>query len=246
VSVPAFEIVTDLTPEESLRAAGVDPRRPETVPFCGDDSTAGSETELQVAVVGRRDTVDLPRSIESSSFFENVVRRAEAGDLSKRAVSALEHWLDGAAERSWDNSWVRFPRRLLRHSASSVLSADLLADKRAPRGPRRADAGRLFVFEDGEEHLRVPISYLLKLALADAVDADAPTPALLTRAGAKLMGCLLNDNTSPETVSVHTPRLSPAAGGGRTLARETARRFLLAPAEAVEDIVIALTGRGFP
>ncbi|MCB1021068.1 MAG: hypothetical protein KDC27_14140, partial [Acidobacteria bacterium] len=62
------------TPAASLTAAGVDPARPDTIPFCGADATAGSETELQVAVYGRRDTVDLARTIESSSFFENVVR----------------------------------------------------------------------------------------------------------------------------------------------------------------------------
>jgi hypothetical protein len=216
-----------LSPAASLRAAGVEACKPETIPFCGADSTAGSETELQVAVQGRRDTVDLPRTIERSSFFENVVRRAEAGDLSKRAVTALEHWLDGGAERSWDNSWVRFPLRLLGRSAAAALSMDLLADKSKVRGPRREDAGRFFTLEDGEEHVRIPISYLLKLALADALDLGEHTPPPLLSLGSRLMRCFLNDNTSPETISFHTSRLSPRAGGGAALARETARRFLL-------------------
>ena len=202
-------------------------RKPETIPFCGSDSTAGSETELQVAVHGRRDTVDLPRTIEGSSFFENVARRAEAGDMPKRAVTALERWLDGNAERSWDNSWVRFPLRLLRRSAASTLAADLLADKTKPASQRRADADRFFVLEDGEEHVRIPISYLLKLALADALDLGENTPPALHGLGQRLMTCFLNDNTSPETVSFHTSKLLPESGGGEALARETARRFLV-------------------
>ena len=227
VSASPLELVTACSTEESLRAAGVDAADPSTIPFCGADATAGSETELQVAVSGRRDTVDLPRSIESSSFFDNVARRAEAGDMPKRAVSALEHWLDSADERCWDNSWVRFPRRLLRSWAADVLSSDLLADKSEARGPRRADAERFFVLEGAEEHVRVPISYLLKLALADSLDFGRRTPFLFRRMGEKLMTRFLNDNTSPETVSFHTVRLNPNAGSGEALARETARRFLL-------------------
>jgi hypothetical protein len=41
------------------------------------------------------------------------------------------------------------------------------------------------------------------------------------------MNHYLNDNTSPETFSFHIVPLVPAAGMGRALARETAKRFLL-------------------
>ncbi|MEZ5365794.1 MAG: hypothetical protein R2748_26555 [Bryobacterales bacterium] len=227
LTFPSPTTSAEWTPAESLRAAGVDPARPDSIPFCAADATAGSETELQVAVHGRRDTVDLARTIESSSFFENVVRRAEAGDLSPRAVSALENWLDGAAERSWDNSWVRFPLRFLRREVAATLAGDLAADKSNPNSTRRADVDRFFTYEAGEEHVRIPISYLLKLALVDALDRDSTTPYALLSLRTRLTACFLNDNTSPETVSFHTSRLRAETGGGLALARETARRFLL-------------------
>jgi hypothetical protein len=239
LTFPSLTTDTALSPAASLRAAGVDARKPDTIPFCGADATAGSETELQVAVLGRRDTVDLPRTIEGSSFFENVVRRAEAGDMPKRALSDLERWLDGNVERSWDNSWVRFPLRLLRRAAASTLAADLVADKSKPHSQRRADVDRFFVLEGGEEHVRIPISYLLKLALADALDMGDHTPPALRALGDRLMACFLNDNTSPETISFHTTRLSPEKGAGAAIARETARRFLLT------QLLIAYANRAF-
>ena len=62
------------------------------LPFVGDDTTAGSEAELQASVEGCRQTVDLPRVVAQSDFFANIVRRAAVGDAATRAVHALERF----------------------------------------------------------------------------------------------------------------------------------------------------------
>jgi hypothetical protein len=71
---------------------GIDPRESDSIPFSVGDVTAGSETELQVAVAGSATTVDLPLSIRSSNYFQNVVHRAAVGDTSRRSITRLEHW----------------------------------------------------------------------------------------------------------------------------------------------------------
>jgi len=51
------------------------------LPFSLGDVTAGTETELQAAVVGKRCDVDLPLTIEQSNYYQNIVRRALQRDL---------------------------------------------------------------------------------------------------------------------------------------------------------------------
>ena len=193
--------------------------------FCGDDVTAGAENELQAVVAGRREDVDLPGTIERSNYFANILRRARSGDTSPRLVSSLERFLEENREGVWENSWVRFPRRALSAAADAVLRRDLLADKRRPDLGGRTDSERFFVHQGGEELLRVPVSYLLKLALADAASDGLPSP--LPAAGEALLGHFLSDNTSPETFSFHVVPLRAGAGYGHDLARETGRRYLL-------------------
>jgi hypothetical protein len=92
---------------------------------------------------------------------------------------------------------------------------------------RRSDAARFFFARGDEEWARVPISYLVKLALADVVGSAPDLPPAIRQTGKRLLRHFSNDNTSPETHSFH---VVPAAGGvglGRALARETAKRFLL-------------------
>lgn len=50
-----------------------------TLTVAPNDTTVGTETELQVAVYGSRFDVDLPRTIESSNYFANAIRRAATG-----------------------------------------------------------------------------------------------------------------------------------------------------------------------
>ncbi len=211
-----------------LAAAGVDPDRPETIPLVAD-ATGGAENELQVAVAGSRDTVDLPRTIRHSNYFANGIRRAIAGETSRRTLTTLETWLEADVD-VWENSWVRFPRALIHAETRREFERDLRGDRRQPGGPRRSDAGRFVMREQGEPQVRVPVSYLLKLALVDAAATalDGPlgrNPAL--RTARSLFPSFTSDNTSPETCSFHVTRLRPGVGYGRALARETAKRNLL-------------------
>ena len=199
----------------------------ERLPFVAGDATAGAEAELQASVQGSRDTVDLPRAVASSDFLANILRRAAVGDTTPRQVHALERFLDANSDEVWDNSWVRFPRRLLGASAAEVFAHDLRADKSDSSGRLRGDADKFLVVERGIDYARMPISYLLKLALADAVAALPDRPEAIRRTGHRLLGHFLSDNTSPETCSFNVVSLASERGGGRALARESARRFLL-------------------
>lgn len=213
---------------EHLRAA-LDMRDPSDVgalPFVGEDGTAGSEHELQASVAGTRESADLPRSIEQSDFFANIRRRAAVGDLQPKAVDALERYLSENRDNVWDNSWVRFPRRLLGALAAAELQSDLRADKRDPHAGPRADAGSFLFTERGVECVRIPISYLLKLSLADVIGALPETCMESRKTGQRLLSHFLSDNTSPETCSFNVVSLAPGRGGGRSAAREAARRFL--------------------
>jgi len=199
----------------------------EQLPFSGDDVTAGGESELQAVVIGRRETVDLPQTIADSNYFANILRRTKAGDTSPKLLGELERFLAENREQVWENSWVRFPRRLLAPAAEAVLRRDLLADKRRPEAGLRADSGRFVLQGQGEEQLRIPLSYLLKLGLADALGAEGGLPAPAATCGERLLDHFLNDNTSPETFSFKVLSLTPGSGYGTPLARETSRRYLL-------------------
>jgi hypothetical protein len=199
-----------------------------TLPFSCNDVTAGSESELQAVVCGAKEDVDLPLIIEQSNFFANMLKRAAAGESPRDAVTNLERFLADNPSRVWENSWVRFPRRNLSRFAQEVFEKDLLADKKNPHSGLRADADR-FIFRDssGDEMLRLPISYLIKLALADMVGSQQILPGIIRQTGIRLLEHYLNDNTSPETFSFNVVTLSPQSGMGRAIAGETARRFLM-------------------
>lgn len=199
-----------------------------SLPFSCGDVTAGSESELQAVVCGAKEDVDLPLIIEQSNFFANLMKRAASGESPRRAVADLERFLADNPSQAWENSWVRFPRRNLSRYALEVFEKDLLADKKNPAAGRRADTGR-FMFKDssGEEMLRLPISYLIKLALADLIGSQHILPDSIRATGIRLLEHYLNDNTSPETFSFNVVSLKPANGMGRAIAKETAIRFLM-------------------
>ena len=67
---------------------------------------------------------------------------------------------------------------------------------------------------DGSDFLRVPISYLVKLALADMLGSTHVHP-LVHRTGIRLLDHFLSDNTSPETHSFHIATGSLAKGAGK-------------------------------
>jgi hypothetical protein len=199
----------------------------ESLPFSESDITGGSESELQTVVVGAKESVDLPLQIERSNYYANISRRIAAGDTPRRAIIGLERYLNDNREQVWENSWARFPMRLLSAFGRQTFQSDMLADKRDHRRGLRADIDRFITHEGGETLMRVPVSYLLKLALAEIIGSQPDLPRVISATGVKLLEHFLNDNTSPETFSFYVTLLRPENGLGRELAREKAKRFLL-------------------
>jgi len=198
-----------------------------SLPFVPSDTTAGSEVELQTVVVGNKSNVDLPLFIEQSNYYANTLRRAIAGDTSRKVMTDLEKYLDANTEDIWENSWVRFPRNKMGALAGKIFQHDLLADKRNPTAGRRSDWNRFIFRKDDLDYIRVPISYLLKLSLAEIVDAQHKVHPLIYKTGLHVMQHYLNDNTSPETSSFYI--VSPQAENGisQSVAKEMSLRFLM-------------------
>jgi hypothetical protein len=195
------------------------------LPFSTGDATCGSENELQVVVEGQGVDVDLPQIIVESNYYKNIMRRHRRGELPVRVITSLERWLEGDGRNIWENSWVRLPAHKLGSLADRVFKEDLNSDKTDPNSGPRTDAARFVSDIKGESHIRIPVSYLLKLALVDAVDRhlDRETKT----AGLKLARHFLCDNTSPETFSLYVAGNQDFAGLGRAAASEMAIRFLL-------------------
>lgn len=218
-------------PDQLLACLGIDNSSAEsllaTLPFVGDDVTAGAEAELQAAVFGSGEQVDLPRSVRESGFFAQMARRAQSGDIPRQRGDELTAWLENNDKGVWENSWVKFPRSSLNSLADAVFQRDLLVDKRRPESGLRNDHTRFRVAGCQGEDVRVPISYLVKLALADAIGGLEPLPALVRETGMRLLDHFLNDNTSPETFSFFVVPLSAKRGLGQALGRESAKRFAL-------------------
>jgi len=198
----------------------------ESLPFGVGDATAGAENELLTIIHGPRDQVDLARAVEESNYFKNLTRRAASGDAPKRLVRGIEDYLSDNRDNAWENSWVYFPADLITPYAREVFDEDLYADK-GERSTRRSDASRFEVIRNGVRCIRIPVSYLLKLALADAISVGRDPHPVIRRTGEKLMRYFLSDNTSPETLSFHTVGPDTGAGLGAALAGETLRRLLL-------------------
>ena len=196
--------------------------------FGNGDITAGSETELQAAVLGSREDVDLPLAIEQSRFYANLVKRAASGEAPERQIERLRGFLDENTGRVWENSWVRFEYSTLSSYARRVLHQDFKADKHNPASAMRRDCHRFqFTNISGQPCVRIPVSYLIKLALADIAGVQNRMPAPLRDTACKLQDYFLNDNTSPETLSFHVTTPDSDNGQGMALARETAQRYLL-------------------
>ena len=199
----------------------------ESIPFADHDATAGSETELQAAVSGSKECVDLPIVIESSNYFANIMRRVCRGDTSQQVVTDLEEYLAKNSEGIWENSWVRFPAKKLSPFAKRIFDSDLRLEKKNTNSRLRGDAHKFACRQDGEDYFRVPISYLLKLSLADLMGSQEGLPDLIHYTGMRVMDHLLNDNTSPETFSFYVVGPRSGTAFGRSLAKETSKRYLL-------------------
>ncbi len=194
------------------------------LPFTNHDATAGSEDELQAVVVGSASHCDLPLSLHESRFFRNIARRSASGEAPARTLTELQSFLNDS-HNVWENSWIRFPEARLSKRACEVFDADMHVLRDGSMA-ERSDAARFRFMQAGERWLRIPISYALKLSLADLMGAQPHMPDPMRQEALRLMRHFLNDNTSPETTSFHIV----AGGGKRSLgtqvAREAARRFL--------------------
>jgi hypothetical protein len=198
-----------------------------SLPFAPADATAGSESEMQTVVMGKRTNIDLPLVIEQSNYLANIRRRAKSGDTSTKIMTDLEQYLSANNEGIWENSWVRFPQKKLGKHAEEVLQHDLSADKDNPAKGKRADIDRFLYKLNGEDFVRVPVSYLLKLSLAEIIGSSDFTDPLIGKTGLKVMDHFLNDNTSPETSSFYISSMPSASSIGRNVAKEMAIRYLL-------------------
>ncbi|MBF0111609.1 MAG: hypothetical protein HQK74_02620 [Desulfamplus sp.] len=225
-----------------------DERFAASMPFSDNDATCGCENEFQAVVMGNSCDVDLPITIRDSSCYKNILKRNKRDGENYRKVIGFERYLKQSDENSagellsddekssrseqkefedvWENSWVRFPKERLNLYATHILDRDLYFDKQNPSLGYRKDINSFFVKKDGVEYLRIPVSYLLKIALANAVGNPSANSAL--RATAKnMMSCYINDNSSPEILSFFPSPLKIAAGREISAVRETAIRFLL-------------------
>ncbi len=210
---------------ECLRLLNINPKDSRHFPYVATDVTAGCENELQVAVMGQASDVDLPDTIISSRYYANIKRRVRSGDTATAALDKLTDYLDNNPDKVWENSWVRLPCHRLNKYALAVIDHDLRADKNNPDSPKRKDIDRFTLNVKGDKWFRLPISYLLKLSLADVIGTGGG--AVVRATATRLMPHFISDNTSPETTSFHISS-SPTAGGvGNRVAREAAKRFLL-------------------
>jgi hypothetical protein len=219
------------SPDELVREAaaiiGLDPQNPYSIPFACGDATVGSEIELQAGVEGGSYDVDLPIFIRDSDYYRNVQKHDDIGDMSRKLLTRLDHYLDSNGGRVWENSWVRFRSSRLNSFARAVLEKDLRSDKSICTSGLRGDTGDFIFRQDDEEFIRIPVSYLIKLSLCDALyNAGTPHPDIETK-GMSMAEHFLNDNTSPETFSFHVGRMNEENGFGEAIASETAVRFLL-------------------
>ena len=196
-----------------------------TSPFSPNDVTAGSEDELQAVVIGSAASCDLPVTIHESRFYRNLTKRIESGEAPRQGYFELQEFLANSAS-VWENSWVRFPESRLTPRALDTFYGDLGSGPACISKRLRADASRYTFEHGGERWIRIPISYALKLALADVVGSQAHMPAQLRDEAERLMKHFSNDNTSPETTSFHVVVGTAQRSTGEQVARESARRFL--------------------
>ena len=197
-----------------------------SLPFYENDATCGCENEFQAAVMGSSHNVDLPIIIRESSCYKNLLKRSERDGENNRKVAGFQQYLNPSTYESaydnsqpllpdskihlqndhndfkdvWENSWVRFPKEVLNLYASQILDSDLYFDKKNPSSGYRKDINSFFIKKDDAEYLRIPVSYLLKLAIANAVGNPNIHSSLRTTAK-KMMSCYINDNSSPEILS---------------------------------------------
>lgn len=194
--------------------------------FLKGDVTAGMETELQTAVIGNKDKVDLPLQIKNSIFYHNLIKRTKNGEYHPSRLKAIEEYLDKNPSDVWENSYVKIKRRELNRYALMLIDQDLQKDKRDPKSCNRDDYKTFCIDIDGEDGFRFPASYLLKVAMADFLGEQNNLTSLTIKTAKNIMEKFSNDNTSPEVISFFLADTKDDDLGS-SLGKETVKRFLL-------------------
>ncbi|MEF3255215.1 MAG: hypothetical protein K6348_06610 [Deferribacterales bacterium] len=194
-------------------------------PFHFGDITAGIETELHTSVQGDPSDVDLPQIIINSKYYKNVVRRVQVVDTSATSKEMLNRYLSDK-DKIWDNSWVRVPVYKISPDAFQIFMKDLLKDKRRPDEGYRSDATKFFITIKGEQFIRIPISYLFKLAIVDYMITENDRTSRFIETGLGMIKHYINDNTSPELSSFFVIDSEKSADVGYALAKENSVMFL--------------------
>lgn len=163
----------------------------------GEDSSVGMEYELQVAVESDHRDVDLASTIWNSSYYKNVAKRTARGDLPSRCLESLQDFLCNNESNVWENSWVRFSEHRLTPWSRKLLARDFVAGKSILHSRQRSDVQRFSCIDKGEAKLRLPISYLLKLSLANIISTGESLSPVLFKTGKSLLDNFVSDNTSP-------------------------------------------------
>lgn len=185
---------------DALERLDVSPGAGQTLarlPFGPGDASAGTENELATAVIGQAGDVEQARDIEALN-----------------GGAGLRQWLAGHCDRAWEHSHVRLPRLLLAAATAQRVEREIGA-----RGDRDA-------FMRGDM-LHLPASYVLRLALTDALERVPGVPPAIRATGERLLACFTNDNTAPEVLSAWIARDGRGASLGHVVGDENALRFLL-------------------
>jgi hypothetical protein len=222
-NIHPLETVYDIEADASLFLSAIKVRGLQ--PFAGEDTSVGMEYELQVAVEGGHQDVDLASTIRNSNYFKNITKRTGRGDLPSACLDSLKEFLYGNDSNVWENSWIRFPEYRLTSWTRKMLARDFLADKSILHPRQRSDVQRFRCIHKGESYLRLPISYLLKLSLANVISVDDTLSPVLFKTGKSLLDNFLSDNTSPEILSFNIPTAKQGRIGDLAAA-ETARTLL--------------------
>ncbi len=194
--------------------------------FTKGDITAGIETEYQTAIEGEKDIVDLPQYIKSSSYFANLIKRTNNGEYQPNKLRELDKFLNENESKIWENSFVIVPKRYINSYAELLIQYDMLKDKSNPESGIRDDA---HFFEttnkSGDKCYRFPVSYLLRIALADYLGEEKILTSHTVKVCKKLLDNFSNDNTSLEVTSFYIAD-DFETNIGESLGKESAKRFL--------------------
>jgi len=185
VHVLARYRATHSSPVHIPRVVSADNLDVRSLPFGPDDATAGTENELQAIVTGKRNNVDLAVTIERSAYYANIARRVACEEASRELVVELRDFLADDQKQVWESSWVRFPRKYLSSFASQMLDMDL--GTASAEGQPRSDQEKFLFAARWGQWVRVPVSYLVKLALADVVGQQPELPDMLKTTAVRLL-----------------------------------------------------------